>query len=361
MAFLSSEPIVVLAFATMARQLQLSHSHRALQTAARLRPFVLSGVTQTGRKLGEGAYGCVEELSVNGLICAGKRMFDVLVNTENEGANYMIEKYYDECRLLSSLHHPNIVQFLGICFLESQPASTVNLPVLVMEMLQGSLDHLLENTPDIPLAKKVSILQDVARGLVYLHGHSPAIIHRDLTARNVLLNSAMVAKIADMGNSRMVDMQPGQLARTMTRGVPGTAVYMPPEAFEVPPKYGPQLDMFSFGHLALFTATQQFPGDLLPPNYQDPRSRRLVPRNEVERRSRYMERVVGMLGRSHQLVQLMTQCLDYAPSGRPTASEVMDTLQHISSNIHDIYHSMTRLQLEKALMTLQIEKQTTKV
>ena len=207
----------------MARQLQLStsHSQRALQTAARLRPFVLSGVTQTGRKLGEGAYGCVEELSVNGLICAGKRMFDVLVNTENEGADRMIEKYYDECQLLSSLRHPNIVQFLGICFLESQPASTVNLPVLVMEMLQGSLDHLLENTPDIPLAKKVSILQDVARGLVYLHGHSPAIIHRDLTARNVLLNSAMVAKIADMGNSRMVDMQPGQLARTMTRGVPG--------------------------------------------------------------------------------------------------------------------------------------------
>ena len=347
----------------MARQLQLStsHSHRALQTAARLRPFVLSGVTRTGRKLGEGAYGCVEELSVNGLICAGKRMFDVLVNTENEGADRMIEKYYDECRLLSSLCHPNIVQFLGICFLESQPASTVNLPVLVMEMLQGSLDHLLENTPDIPLAKKVSILQDVARGLVYLHGHSPAIIHRDLTARNVLLNSAMVAKIADMGNSRMVDMQPGQLARTMTQGVPGTAVYMPPEAFEVSPKYGPQLDMFSFGHLALFTATQQFPGDLLPPNYQDPRSRRLVPRNEVERRSRYMERVVGMLGRSHQLVQLMTQCLDYAPSGRPTASEVMDRLQHISSNIHDIYHSMTRLQLEKALVQSDNRKQMMEV
>ena len=347
----------------MARQLQLStsHSHRALQTAAQLRPFVLSGVTQTGRKLGEGAYGCVEELSVNGLICAGKRMFDELVNSENEGADRMIEKYYDECQLLSSLRHPNIVQFLGICFLESQPASTVNLPVLVMEMLQGSLDHLLENTPDIPLTKKVSILQDVARGLVYLHGHSPAIIHRDLTARNVMLNSAMVAKIADMGNSRMVDMQPGQLARTMTRGVPGTAVYMPPEAFEVPPKYGPQLDMFSFGHLALFTATQQFPGDLLSPNYQDPQSRQLVPRNEVERRRRYMERVVGMLGRSHQLVQLMTQCLDYSPSGRPTASEVMDRLQHISSNIHDINHSMTRLQLEKALMTHQIEKQTTKV
>ena len=340
----------------MARQLQISasHSHRALQTAARLQPFILSGVTQTGRTLGEGSYGCVEELRVNGLVCAGKRMYDTLINPQNEGAGRMIEKYYDECQLLSSLRHPNIVQFLGICFL---PPTAANLPVLVMEMLQGSLDHLLENTPDIPLAKKVSILQDVARGLVYLHGCTPAVIHRDLTARNVLLNSAMVAKIADMGNSRLVDLQPGQLAQTMTRGVPGTAVYMPPEAFEVPPKYGPKLDMFSFGHLALFTATQQFPGYLLPSTYQDPHSRQVKGRTEIERRGRYMESLREMLGESHGLVQLITQCLDYAPSARPTASEAVDRLQHISSSIHDIYHSMTRLQLEKALEQSEMKQQ----
>ena len=333
----------------MARQLQLSssHTHRALQTAAKLQLFVLSGVTQTGKTLGEGSYGCVEELNVSGLICAGKRMYNTLIDSDNEGADRMIEKYYNECQLLSSLRHPNIVQFLGICFLETQPTATVNLPVLVMEMLQGSLDDLLENTPDIPLAKKCSILQDVARGLVYLHGRSPAVIHRDLTARNVLLNSAMVAKIADMGNSRIVDIQPGQLSRTMTTGVPGTIVYMPPEAFEVPPKYGPNLDMFSFGHLALFTVTQQFPGDLLPSTYQDQRSRRLIPRKEIERCSRYMDSLRTMLGRSHGLVQLITQCLDYTPSARPTASQAMDRLQHISSHIQDDYHSMTRLELEK--------------
>ena len=330
-------------------ELSSSLSRRALQTAARLQPFILSDVTQTGKTLGEGSYGCVEELSVNGLICAGKRMYSTLIDSENEGADHMIEKYYDECQLLSSLRHPNIVQFLGICFLEAQSTSTANLPVLVMEMLQESLDHLLENTPDIPLAKKCSILQDVARGLVYLHSRSPAVIHRDLTARNVLLNSAMVAKITDMGNSRIVNTQPGQLAKTMTQGVPGTVVYMPPEAFEVPPKYGPKLDMFSFGHLVLFTATQQFPGDLLPANYQDRRKGRLTPRNEVERRSRYMENLRVMLGSSHGIVQLLTQCLDYTPSARPTASEAMDRLHHISSHIRDDYHSMTCLQLEKTI------------
>ena len=318
----------------MARQLQLprSHTRRVLQTAAKLHPFILSNVTQTGKKLGEGSYGCVDELRVNGLICAGKRMYETLVDAENEGADRMIEKYYEECQLLSNLHHPNIVQFLGICFFDTHTTNTANLPVLVMEMLQGSLDDLLENTPDIPLTKKCSILQDVARGLVYLHNCTPAIIHRDLTARNVLLNCAMVAKIADMGNSRIVNVQPGQLAKTMTSGVPGAIVYMPPEAFELPPKYGPKLDTFSFGHLALFTATQQFPGDLLPSTYQDEHTGRLTPRNEIERRSRYVENLRAMFGRSHDLVQLVTQCLDYSPNRRPTASEAMERLQHISSH-----------------------------
>ena len=122
----------------MARQLSVpqEHIHRALQNAPQLRPFILSNVTPTGRKLGEGSYGCVEELEVNGLICAGKRMYETLIDPGNEGADRMIQKYYDECHLLSDLRHPNIVQFLGICFLEAQPGSPLNLPVLVMERLQ---------------------------------------------------------------------------------------------------------------------------------------------------------------------------------------------------------------------------------
>ena len=120
-------------------------------------------------------------------------------------------------------------------------------PVLVVERLQGSLDEFLESTPDITLPIKLSVLQDVAQGLVYLHNYSPAIIHRDLTARNVLLNSAMKAKIADLGNSRMVDIPLDQLARTTTQGIPGTLVYMPPEVSDEEHKYGPSLDMFSFG------------------------------------------------------------------------------------------------------------------
>ena len=74
-----------------------------------------------------------------------------------------------------------------------------------------------------------------------------------------------------------------------------------------------------------------------------------------------MEGLRVMLGRSHELVQLITQCLDYSPSARPTASEALDRLQQISSSIQDIYHSMTRLQLENALMQSDSSRQDSEV
>ena len=151
---------------------------------------------------------------------------------------------------MSDLRHPNITQFLGVVLLPGY-----HVPVLLMEKLEGNLDNLLETVPNIPLALKRSILEDVSRGLLYLHKHVPQIIHRDLTAKNVLLTTSFLAKITDFGNSRIVNLQPGQLARTLSQ-LPGTLVYMPPEAIEVSSHYGPSLDIFSFGHLALFVGLQ---------------------------------------------------------------------------------------------------------
>ena len=157
-----------------------------------------------------------------------------------------------QLQVMAEMRHPHIVQFLGLCFLEGSA-----LPVLVMELLDSSLDDLLESSksPGLPLALKQSLLTDVARGLVYLHTRNPPVVHRDLSVRNILLTSSLAAKISDLGNARIVNLQPGQLARTLTR-VPGTHVYMPPESFDQHSRYGPRLDIFSFGHLTLFTLTQ---------------------------------------------------------------------------------------------------------
>ena len=220
---------------------------------------------------------------MNGLVCAGKRLHEALLEQGNAGVAAISRKYLLECQVTSrttvgtwdsasakfffekirytffflmplqvmaEMRHPHIVQFLGLCFLEGSA-----LPVLVMERLDSSLDDLLETSPGLPLALKQSLLTDVARGLLYLHTHNPPVVHRDLSARNVLLTSSLVAKISDLGNARIVNLQPGQLARTLTR-VPGTHAYMPPESFDQHSQYGPRLDIFSFGHLTLFTLTQ---------------------------------------------------------------------------------------------------------
>ena len=182
--------------------------------------------------------------------CAAKQMHNLLLDHGNESVQHIVQKYQQECQLMASLRHPNITQFLGLCFLE-----TSQLPLLVMERLEMSVDDLLECAPNIPLPVKLSILTDTCSGLVYLHGMESPIIHRDLTARNVLLTSSLLAKITDLGNSRMVSMRPGQLAKTLSK-LPGTLVYMPPEALNDSHKYGPSLDVFSVGHLSLYTLTQ---------------------------------------------------------------------------------------------------------
>ena len=187
---------------------------------------------------------------MNGLVCAGKKIHEILLDVGNVGVQEIATKYVQECQLMSDLRHPNITQFLGLCFLPN-----CQLPVLVMERLDSSLDDLLEIVPNIPLTMKRSILEEIARGLLYLHKHNPQIIHRDLTSKNVLLTSGLVAKITDLGNSRIVNIQPGQLAQTLSRN-PGTLVYMPPEALADVARYGPSLDIFSFGHLGIFVGLQ---------------------------------------------------------------------------------------------------------
>ncbi len=140
---------------------------------------------------------------------------------------------------MSQLRHPHIVQFIGVCYL---PGS--QLPILLMEKLQTSLDSLLETTPSIPVDVKMNFLMGTCRGMVYLHGRTPPIAHRDLTARNILIDNGLNTKIADMGVAKMVTIQPGQLAATMTQA-PGNGLYMPPEAIESngTTRYGTSIDI----------------------------------------------------------------------------------------------------------------------
>ncbi len=179
-----------------------------------LQPFVLPNARPTGRRIGGGAYGTVEELDVDGLLCAGKKLHEVLVEQGKPGGPGM---FSEECSLLSNLRHPNIVQFLGICFLD-----TSDIPVLVMEYLPYCLDSLLEDRAAMSLAMKCSVLCDVIQALAHLHAHDPSIVHCNLTASNVLLTLAMVGKVTDVGVSRMTTNQQSGSRVVTTRVRPET-------------------------------------------------------------------------------------------------------------------------------------------
>ena len=237
--------------------------------------------------------------------------------------------FVKECKLMSQLRHPHIVQFLGVAYLPGSP-----IPVLLMEKLQTSLDNLLETSPNIPLDVKVYLLTGTAQGVVYLHSRTPPIAHRDLTAMNILIDSGMTAKIADLGVARMVNIQPGQLAATMTAG-PGNNLYMPPETVkeEGATRYNTAIDIFSFGVVSLFTLTQTFPKDLKPATFRDPTTHKLVARSEIERREHYIQPMQADLGETHPLVKLTLECLEYDPEDRPSAVEVLRQLDEVGRTV----------------------------
>ena len=231
-----------------------------------------------------------------------------------------------ELKILCSLRHPNIVHYEGVCDLPDS-----KLPALVMEQLPMNLhDFFLDYShKTLPLKPKFSILHDVASGMAYLHNHKPVVIHCDLTAKNILLSNNIVAKISDFGNSRFVDSDPAEVQ--ITAHVPGTIVYMPPEASSNPARFNCKLDVFSFGHLALFTVTQVFPCDLLPATFCDDDDA-IHARTEVERRQKYIVLLEQQLQKDHELVKLIRQCLDNRPRMRPTAADIETKMQVTSKS-----------------------------
>ena len=267
---------------------------------------------QPGQELGFGSYGRVVEIRIadNPKIYAGKIF-------KPSDCKEFYKTLCSEFSILSQLKHPNIVSYHGICELPKE-----EVPVLLMERLDANLHDYLCNkeNENTELSAKLSILLDVANGLVYLHCQKPVIIHRDLTARNVLLDKCLNAKISDFGNARMMTYGYDMTPESFT-SLPGTRDYMPPEAMDDIDSedicYDTKLDVFSFGHLCLFCGIQK-PVIPLYQTYYDA-SNTLCYRSELERRDRYMTELKTKLrSESHPLIQLIVQCLSDDPEERPS-------------------------------------------
>ena len=280
---------------------------------------------------GAGSYGTVYRVKVNGVPRIAKQLHEILVNSDVSSfeRDAVMHKFLEECYLLSKLYHPNVVEFIGVHF--GQEGDEIS---LIMEHLHTDLDKFINKKrhPSIPISIKASILLDVSYGLQYLHSIKPGpIIHRDLTARNVLLTRDLRAKIADLGVAKLLKLEPNSPA-TYTL-CPGAQDYMPPEALKQIPKYGTELDIFSFGHLALCVAVQEAVklfdiSDCDPVTLVDHVERHQL---HILKRKVWIDSIV--MSPSSCLRELMISCLKDKPEARPTAKDLSSKimLYHLPS------------------------------
>ena len=105
----------------------------------------------------------------------------------------LVKDFIKEMRHLSKLRHPAITTVMGAVF-ESNDSE----PALVMEcMTRGSLHDILHNTTvAIDGSILLPILQDVCRGLRFLHCADPPILHGDLKSANILVDDRFRAKVS---------------------------------------------------------------------------------------------------------------------------------------------------------------------
>ena len=316
--------------------------------AGALRRFELDGVHDTGREVGHGSYAMVKEFEYHGLKCVGKKIHGILFESAmpHEKAA-MLERFAGECELLGGLHHPCIVQFLGVWYEQGS-----QLPVLVMEYLHTTLSACLERYGVLPEEISYEILRDVALGLRYLHERSPPIIHRDLSANNVLLTSNMNAKLSDLGVAKILNLTPARMTQMTQTKAPGTPCYMPPEALTAKPKYTSKIDIYSYGVLIIHTLCGRwpFPGEAFHPDPQNPDA--IIPASEVERRAEYLQEI----GNDHPLMAVIRQCLSNVPARRPEAPVLLDRVNTILSALPQQFTN--RVEMLQQLQTLTDENQS---
>jgi len=157
-----------------------------------------------------------------------------------------------EIDIMSKLHHPNIVQFLGYI---DDPF------IIIMEYIPNK--NLQNNYNLLTKSLKMSITKDILRGLAYVHNRKPySVIHRDIKPTNIILTNSKLAKLTDFGLSKFYGITK-TLSNTslnkldsglnvlyendLTNGV-GTYRYMAPEMKKCL-NYTNKVDIFSCGAL----------------------------------------------------------------------------------------------------------------
>ncbi|KAK9108128.1 hypothetical protein Syun_024139 [Stephania yunnanensis] len=200
-----------------------------------------TGSFDEANKLGQGGFGTVYKgVLADGREVAVKRLF---FNNRHRALDF-----FNEVNIISSLEHKNLVRLLGCCC--SGPES-----LLVYEFLPNkSLDRFIFD-PDKGKAlnwyQRIEIIIGTAEGLIHLHENPEIrIIHRDIKASNILLDSKFRAKIADFGLARSFQGDKSHISTAIA----GTLGYMAPE-YLAHGQLTEKADVYSFGVLLIEIVT----------------------------------------------------------------------------------------------------------
>jgi len=193
---------------------------------------------EMGEKIGAGSFGAVSRARLHG------SKVEVAVKVPLDATDTSLLR---EARLLSALRHPNLVRVFGVCR---------NPSALVSELApRGALSAQLEKRRGKPLPMDVAhkVLAGIAEGCRFLHAQTPPIVHRDLSANNVLLSTSWRPLLADFGLSKA-----RVASRISNGGGTGTPNYMAPEVLQAG-KVTEKADVYSFGVLLWEIITGQVP------------------------------------------------------------------------------------------------------
>ncbi|XP_011002636.1 PREDICTED: L-type lectin-domain containing receptor kinase S.4-like isoform X1 [Populus euphratica] len=154
-----------------------------------------------------------------------------------------LKEFLTEIASIGRLRHRNLVRLLGWCRQQG------DLLLVYDFMTNGSLDKFLFDNPKTILKweQRFNIIKGVASGLLYLHEEwEQTVIHRDIKAGNVLLDSELNGRLGDFGLAKLYDRN----SNPITTKVVGTLGYLAPELTRTgKPTTGS--DVFAFGALLL--------------------------------------------------------------------------------------------------------------